>query len=92
MPAGDPYEYLRIALENVRKFNASPEVDEVETESGEKVTSLIQSILSGVQKDSEALMQGKMNPRAISRAYGQIESGGSPGGMPGGMPFGGPEA
>jgi len=70
MPEGDPYAYLREALENIRAFNANPDVDEVETEQGEKITSLIQSILAGVQKDEEGLMQGKMTPRAMSRSYG----------------------
>jgi len=91
MPAGDPYQYLRDALDSIRKFNAAPEVDEVETETGEKVSSLIQSILSGVQKDTEGLMQGKLNPRAIGRAYNQASAGALPAMQaPAEEPMGGP--
>jgi hypothetical protein len=83
MPQGDPYQYLRDAMESMRQFNASEEVDEVHTHEGEKITSMIQSMLADLQKGSEGLMQGKMDPRALSRAMGQIEGGGSPAGGPG---------
>ena len=70
-----PLSSLRDALESVRMFNASPEVDEIATEAGEKVSSLIQSMLAGVQRTRRGCSRARSTRERQELAYGQIQSG-----------------
>lgn len=74
MPQGNPEEYLREALELVRMYAADPSIDDIDTEAAEKITSLIQGILATGQKEQQDMMQGKLSPRAMSKAYGAATS------------------
>jgi hypothetical protein len=68
-PEGQASELLRSALEEVRQA-AVLLGGEQTTLQAEKITTLIQQILAGFEKDEQDLMAGKMNPQAMMRALG----------------------
>lgn len=65
----DPEEYLREALDLVRRYAQSEVTDDIDTERAEKITTLIQQILAEGQRGEQDLMAGKANPRALQRLY-----------------------
>lgn len=72
MPADNPEQYLREALDLVRMYAQTANVDETDTLAAEKITSLIQQLLAQGEKNQRDLLQGKMNPAAMQQALGQL--------------------
>jgi hypothetical protein len=64
----DPLDLLRQALDSVRQFSANPDIDDTETLQAEKITTLIQQLLAGREKNSREMLQGKMPAGALQQA------------------------
>ena len=66
---GNATDLIRQALELVRQY-AQQEESEQNTLDAEKITTLLQQILSNEEKELDDAMQGKASPRMLRSAYG----------------------
>jgi hypothetical protein len=73
---GDPManataeDWLKVAIEAAKKAADADETDDIETADVMKAIVVLQGLLSGRQKQNEALMGGGPATKALSRAYG----------------------
>lgn len=70
-PAGqadDGAAKIKEIISLVRSY-ADQEDDEENVLVAEKITTMLQQILANEQKDVEGMMQGKVSPKALRKAY-----------------------
>lgn len=60
---------IKEIISMVRAY-AEQENDEENILTAEKITTMLQQILAAEQKDTEGMLQGKVSPKALRRAYG----------------------
>jgi hypothetical protein len=60
---------LKQAIDTIRSYQQG-EQDEEDLLTAEKITTLIQQLLAKQQKETDGLMQGKLDPAALRGAFG----------------------
>lgn len=69
-PEGDSgASIVKQIISLVRQY-AEQEEDEQNVLSAEKITTMLQQILANEQKEKDGMLQGKMSPAAMRKAYG----------------------
>lgn len=66
---GDGASKIKEIISMVRAY-AEQENDEENILTAEKITTMLQQILAAEQKDAEGMLQGKVSPKALRKAYG----------------------
>lgn len=67
--ADDGASKIKEIISLVRSY-AEQEDDEENVLTAEKITTMLQQILAAEQKDTEGMLQGKVSPKSLRRAYG----------------------
>ena len=70
MASATAEDWLRVAIEAAKNAADADETDDIETADVMKAIQVLQGLLSGRQKEQEALMGGGPATKALSRAYG----------------------